>query len=54
MIFPVDLPTLLAALTAGLLGGLHCAVMCGGIATGFHAMAAGTRDTTCGRKIAVS
>ena len=41
MILPVDLPTLLAALTAGLLGGLHCAVMCGGIATGFHAMAAG-------------
>src|SRR5690606_40370504 len=26
-------------------GGLHCAVMCGGIATGFHAMAAGPART---------
>ena len=38
---PFDLPTVLAALVAGLLGGLHCAVMCGGIATGLHAMAPG-------------
>lgn len=45
MTLAVDLPTLLAALTAGLLGGLHCAVMCGGIATGFHAMAAGPART---------
>lgn len=38
---PVDLPTLLAAALAGLLGGLHCAVMCGGIAASFPAMAPG-------------
>jgi sulfite exporter TauE/SafE len=38
---PVDFPTLLAAATAGLLGGLHCAVMCGGIAASFPAMAPG-------------
>lgn len=45
MSLAVDLPTLLAALTAGLLGGLHCTVMCGGIATGFHAMAPGAPGT---------
>ncbi len=45
MSFPVDLPTLVAATLAGLLGGLHCAVMCGGIATGFHAIAAGAPRT---------
>lgn len=28
-----------AALTAGLMGGAHCAAMCGGIATGFSALA---------------
>jgi len=33
-----DLPVLLAALLAGLVGSTHCAVMCGGIATGFSAM----------------
>lgn len=38
---PLDLPTLLAAAFAGLLGGVHCAVMCGGIATGVAAMAPG-------------
>ncbi|WP_024867477.1 sulfite exporter TauE/SafE family protein [Pseudoxanthomonas suwonensis] len=38
---PVDLPTLLAAALAGLLGGVHCAVMCGGIAASFPAMAPG-------------
>ena len=38
---PLDLPTLTAAFVAGLLGGLHCAAMCGGIATGFPAMAPG-------------
>lgn len=32
---PIDLLALLAALTSGLLGGVHCAAMCGGIATGF-------------------
>lgn len=31
---PVDLLVLGAALLTGLLGGLHCAAMCGGIATG--------------------
>src|SRR5690606_1781102 len=45
MSFPVDLPTLLAALLAGMLGGLHCVAMCGGIATGFHAIAAGPAGT---------
>ncbi|HEY1036218.1 MAG TPA: sulfite exporter TauE/SafE family protein, partial [Pseudoxanthomonas sp.] len=34
-----DVPVLLAALLAGLVGSTHCAVMCGGIATGFSAMA---------------
>ena len=38
---PLDLPTLLAAALAGLLGGVHCAVMCGGIAASFPAMAPG-------------
>ncbi|KAF1691724.1 sulfite exporter TauE/SafE family protein [Pseudoxanthomonas koreensis] len=38
---PVDLPTLFAAALAGLLGGVHCAVMCGGIAASFPAMAPG-------------
>ena len=33
-----DVPVLLAALLAGLVGSTHCAVMCGGIATGFSAM----------------
>jgi uncharacterized protein len=32
-----DVPVLLAALLAGLVGSTHCAVMCGGIATGFSA-----------------
>ena len=36
---PVDLLTLSAALLTGLLGGVHCAAMCGGIATGFAAHA---------------
>ena len=36
---PVDSLTLMAALLSGLLGGVHCAAMCGGIATGFSAMA---------------
>ena len=31
---PVDLLVLGAALLTGLLGGAHCAAMCGGIATG--------------------
>lgn len=34
---PIDLLTLSAALLTGLLGGLHCAAMCGGIATGLSA-----------------
>ena len=35
---PIDWLTLLAALLSGLTGGVHCAAMCGGIATGFSAM----------------
>src|SRR3546814_7530310 len=35
---PIDWPVLLAALLSGLTGGLHCAAMCGGIATSFPAM----------------
>jgi sulfite exporter TauE/SafE len=37
---PIDWLTLLAALLSGLTGGLHCAAMCGGIATSFPAMGA--------------
>ena len=40
---PIDLLTLGAALLTGLLGGVHCAAMCGGIATGFSAL--GGRNT---------
>lgn len=36
---PIDWLSLIAAGTAGLLGGLHCALMCGGIATGIAASA---------------
>ena len=36
---PVDLITLGAALLTGLLGGVHCVAMCGGIATGLSASA---------------
>lgn len=35
---PIDWPIVFAALLAGLLGGVHCAAMCGGIATGFSAL----------------
>jgi len=35
---PIDWLTLGAALIAGVMGGVHCAAMCGGIATGFSAM----------------
>ncbi|GAB2521342.1 sulfite exporter TauE/SafE family protein [Lysobacter humi (ex Lee et al. 2017)] len=35
---PVDVVTLAGALLTGLVGSGHCAVMCGGIATGFSAM----------------
>ncbi|HEY5803811.1 MAG TPA: sulfite exporter TauE/SafE family protein [Lysobacter sp.] len=38
---PIDWLTLGAALLSGLLGGVHCAAMCGGIATGFSATANG-------------
>lgn len=34
---PIDWLTIGAALLSGLLGGAHCAAMCGGIATGFSA-----------------
>ncbi len=37
---PIDWLTLGAALLTGLMGGVHCAAMCGGIATGFSAMGA--------------
>lgn len=36
---PIDWLTLGAALLGGLLGSVHCAAMCGGIATGFSAVA---------------
>jgi uncharacterized protein len=35
---PIDWLTISAALLTGVLGGVHCAAMCGGIATGFSAM----------------
>ena len=35
---PIDWLTLGAAALTGLLGGAHCAAMCGGIATGFSAL----------------
>lgn len=35
---PVDWLTAGAALLTGLMGGVHCAAMCGGIATGFSTM----------------
>lgn len=35
---PIDGLTLFAAWLSGLLGGVHCAAMCGGIATGFSAV----------------
>ena len=38
---PIDWLVLLAALTSGLLGGLHCLAMCGGIAAGFSAASPG-------------
>ncbi len=37
---PIDLLTLGAAWLSGLLGGLHCAAMCGGVAVGLAATAA--------------
>lgn len=37
---PIDWLVLGAALLSGLLGGAHCAAMCGGIATGFSAVSA--------------
>lgn len=37
---PIDWLVLGSALLAGLLGGVHCAAMCGGIATGFSALSA--------------
>jgi sulfite exporter TauE/SafE len=39
MAMPIDLLTLGAAALSGLLGGAHCAAMCGGIATGFSTLA---------------
>lgn len=37
---PIDWLTAGAALLTGLMGGVHCMAMCGGIATGFSAMGA--------------
>ena len=37
MAMPIDWLTIGAAMLAGVLGGAHCAAMCGGIATGFSA-----------------
>ena len=42
-----------SALLAGLLGGVHCAAMCGGIATAFPAMR-GTAVTWAGSIIVAS
>jgi sulfite exporter TauE/SafE len=36
---PIDWITLGAAALSGLMGGVHCAAMCGGIATGFSTLA---------------
>lgn len=41
---PIDLIALGAALLSGLLGGVHCVAMCGGVATGL-AMSAGPRPS---------
>ncbi|HMA11519.1 MAG TPA: sulfite exporter TauE/SafE family protein [Steroidobacteraceae bacterium] len=41
-----DLLLLGGALLSGLLGSAHCALMCGGIATGFSATRGGTRTAT--------
>jgi len=41
---PIDWLVLSAALVSGLMGGLHCAAMCGGIATGFSAIARGSQS----------
>jgi sulfite exporter TauE/SafE len=40
MTLPVDALTLTAAFVSGLLGSVHCAAMCGGIATGLSAASA--------------
>lgn len=41
---PIDLITLGAALLTGLIGGVHCLVMCGGVATGLAAASRGPGD----------
>ncbi|MFP7721298.1 sulfite exporter TauE/SafE family protein [Lysobacter sp. A3-1-A15] len=38
---PIDWLTLMAAASAGALGGLHCIAMCGGIATGLSSVGGG-------------
>lgn len=40
---PIDWLVLGSAALAGLLGGVHCAAMCGGIATGFSALSSRNR-----------
>jgi len=49
---PIDWLTLGAASLSGLLGGAHCAAMCGGIATGFSVTAQRSGEATARRSIA--
>ena len=49
---PIDWLTLGAASLSGLLGGAHCAAMCGGIATGFSVTAQRSGVATARRSIA--
>ena len=49
---PIDWLTLGAASLSGLLGGAHCAAMCGGIATGFSATAQRSAASAPARSIA--
>jgi sulfite exporter TauE/SafE len=50
---PIDLIALGATLVAGMLGGLHCVAMCGGIATSFG-MASGDTAPAFGRALRIN
>ena len=50
---PVDLIALAAAFVAGVLGGLHCVAMCGGIATSFG-MASNAAAPAFGRALRIN
>jgi sulfite exporter TauE/SafE len=50
---PIDLIALGAAFLSGLLGGVHCVAMCGGIATGF-ALAGGAPRPALGHALRVN